>query len=227
MTTKATNSILELQNLSIAAGNTPLARGVSLVVAPGERIAVVGPSGSGKTTLLRTVCGLVDPLEGQVLLEGKTGDEWGWPTFRRHVTLMEQRPALRDTSIQENLRLPFTYQSSTATFPETQAREWYERLGLGGADWNRNARELSVGQQQRLCLIRALLLEPRILLLDEPTSALDPEATIAVETLLKTEGERRGLSALIVTHSPEQVTRLCTRTLSLSAYLPATLGAIA
>src|SRR5204863_563046 len=120
----------------------------------------------------------------------------------------------------ENLRRPFSYRSASGAFPQERAREFWERVGMGTVGWEQNARTLSVGQQQRLCLIRALLLESPVLLLDEPTSALEPESVGSVEALLVTEGGRRGLACLIVTHSPEQARRLCGRTLDLAEYRP-------
>lgn len=208
--------LLELRDLTITAAGTPLHSQISFTVQPGELAAVTGPSGAGKTTLLRTVCGLQDPAAGAVLLEGKNGDIWGWPLFRRKVVLVSQKPALFALTVEDNLRRPFLYKSAAQTpFPAEAARQLLDELGVGTGCWEQDAQTLSVGQQQRVSLIRALLLEPLVLCLDEPTSALDPDSAMCVQTLISRLAAERGLAALIVTHSPEQAEHWCTRRLAL------------
>ena len=201
--------LLELRDVSIAAGGKTLLNNVNLQLHRGEIVALCGPSGLGKTTLLRATAGLDDATGGAVFLEDKTPAEWTYPLFRRHVILVEQRPVVFDNSIEENLRRPFQYRSAEAEFSEERARDLTARLQLPN-DWQQNARTLSQGQQQRLGLVRALLLRPKVLLLDEPTSALDTEAAQIVETLLREEA-KNGLAMLIVTHDRAQAARLCNR----------------
>ena len=208
--------LLELRDLSITAAGTPLHSQISLTVLPGELVAVTGPSGAGKTTLLRTVCGLQDPAAGTVLLEGENGDAWGWPVFRRKVVLASQKPALFALTVEDNLRRPFLYKAAQLTpFPASAARRLLDELGVGDSCWEQDAQTLSVGQQQRVSLIRALLLEPPVLCLDEPTSALDPDSALRVQSLISRLAAERGLAVLIVTHSPEQAENWCTRRLAL------------
>ncbi len=208
--------LLELRDLTITAAGTPLHTQISLLVQPGELVAVTGPSGAGKTTLLRTVCGLQSPAAGSVLLEGKDGDAWGWPLFRRKVVLVSQKPALLALTVEDNLRHPFLYKSAEQTpFPAEAARRMLDELGVGTSCWEQDAQTLSVGQQQRVSLIRALLLESPVLCLDEPTSALDPDSAGRVQALISRLAAERGLAALIVTHSPEQADHWCSRRLVL------------
>ena len=210
--------LLELRDLTISAAGTPLHSQISLTLLPGELVAVTGPSGAGKTTLLRTVCGLQDPAAGEVLLECRDGDAWGWPLFRRKVVLVSQKPALLALTVEDNLRRPFLYKAAAQTpFPAEAARQWLEELGVGTSCWEQDAQTLSVGQQQRVSLIRALLLEPLVLCLDEPTSALDPDSSLRVQALISRLAAERGQAALIVTHSREQVEQWCTRRLALPA----------
>lgn len=212
--------LLQLRDLSVQAQGTPLIRGLDLCVRQGEFVAVLGPSGCGKTTLLRAVSGLVDPLEGEVLLRNVIAPAGQWPEFRRRVVLIQQTPVLLDLTVEENLRRPFQYQSSEGQgFPLDRAVSLLESFGVDGSRLGQPARSLSVGQQQRVCLVRALLLQPEVLLLDEPTSALDPEAVRSVEEVFVTEARNRGLSALLVTHDRAQAERVCDRSVALAPFL--------
>ena len=208
---------LSLTDLAVLAGDTIIQRNISLVVHAGELVAVTGPSGSGKTTLLRTIAGLQDSAEGTIELEGRQPDAWGWPAFRRKLLLVSQQPALFDQTVADNLRRPFEYRSSHSTFPVQRARELLDRLDVGADRMEQGAKTLSIGQQQRVSLIRALLLEPAVVCLDEPTSALDAGSTELVENLISEEASSRGLAALIVTHSEQQATRWCNRRFILPA----------
>ena len=204
--------LLEVRTLTIAAAGTPLHSQISLELLPGELVAVTGPSGAGKTTLLRTVCGLQDAAAGSILLEGKDAAAWGWPVFRRKVVLVSQKPILLALTVEDTLRRPFAYQAAgKAPFPEARARQLLDELGVGESCWEQDAQTLSVGQQQRVSLIRALLLEPLALCLDEPTSALDPDSSERVQSLISRLAAERGLAALIVTHSPQQAEFWCSR----------------
>ncbi len=202
-------SLLDLRDVSIAAGDKMLLRGVNLTLQRGEIVALCGASGLGKTTLLRAIVGLDDAPAGSILLEDKTSEAWTYPILRRRVILVEQRPVVFDCSVEENLRHPFHYRSADFAFPDEGARKLTARLLLPD-DWQQNARTLSQGQQQRLGLARALLLQPKVLLLDEPTSALDSESVQIVETLLR-EKAKNGLAILIVTHDRAQAARFCHR----------------
>ena len=209
--------LLEACNLTITAAGTPLHTGFSFLLEPGELVAVTGPSGAGKTTLLRTVCGLQDPAAGEILLQGRPAAEWGWPQFRRRLVLVSQKPVLLAMTVEDNLRQPFTYRAADTPFPEALARGLLDELGVGASCWTQDAQTLSVGQQQRVSLIRALLLEPLALCLDEPTSALDPVSAGLVQALLSRLAAGRGLAALVVTHSPQQAQEWCSRQIALPA----------
>lgn len=210
--------LLELQDLTIAAGGKTLLSGVNLCLQDGETIALCGPSGYGKTSLLRTMCGLDDAAAGKILLQGRSPGDWSYPEFRRRVLYVEQRPVLFEGTIEANLRRPFGRQvARDLPFPVERARELAARLLLP-ADQSQKARTLSQGQQQRWGLIRALLLSPLVLLLDEPTSALDNEAAQAVENLLCEEASR-GLAIVLVTHDSAFAAR-CDHRCYVTAFAP-------
>ena len=204
-------TLLQIRSLAIAAGDVPLQRDLNLDLAPGELLAITGPSGCGKTTLLRTIATLQPALTGTIALEGRAPSEWGWAAFRRKVALVTQRPTLLDMTVEENLRKPFVYRISTTEYPEARARELMDELAVGAERLTQAARTLSVGQQQRVCLIRALLMDPPVLCLDEPTSALDPDAVGLVERLISRLASERGLAALVVTHDPRLAAEWCSR----------------
>lgn len=216
--------LLRLEALSPAVDGRRLVCAVDLDLAPGERVALAGPSGSGKTTLLRTVAGLIRPVSGRVLLRGETADHTGWPAFRRRVVLVAQQPALHEDSVEACLRRPFSYRSSEGEYPAGRVRRLLDRLGLDDLALSQSTRNLSVGEKQRLCLLRALLIEPDVLLLDEPTSALDEANAEAVEQLLAERTEEHDLAALIVTHNRTQADRWCHRTVELQPLATADAG---
>jgi ABC-type iron transport system FetAB ATPase subunit len=212
-------TMLQVTDIAVEAGGKTLLAGLGIDLAPGELLALRGPSGCGKTTLLRTINGLSDALAGTVRLDGEAPAAIGWPVFRRRVLLVEQRAVLLEGSVRANLERPFDYLSASDVFPHERSLELLQRLGLTGDHLNQEARSLSEGEQQRVSLVRALLVNPSVLLLDEPTSALDENTVKRVEALIRDEAERCGLSALIVTHDRIQAGRWCQRTLDLLPYL--------
>jgi putative ABC transport system ATP-binding protein len=206
--------VLTVRELGVAVAGQPLLTGLDFELGPAERVAITGPSGTGKTTLLRTIAGLIDPFHGSVHLNGKTPAEHGWPQYRRHVMWVAQRPVLFDGTVRDNLRTPFQYASSAHTaFDERAAADLLGLVGTGNV-LDQQARTLSEGQGQRVCLVRALLLQPEVLLLDEPTSALDADSRALVEALL----ERAAIATLMVTHDETQVARLAHRSIDLKEY---------
>ncbi len=216
-------SRLSLKEVSIDFDGKPVLEGISFEVAPGELLALTGPSGSGKTTLLRAVAGLIDVRCGEILFDGKPRESFGWPQYRRCAVLFDQQPRLFDADVMANLEVPFRYRSARRCgFPEQRARKMLERLGIGECLNARSALRLSVGQQQRVNLVRGLLLEPRLVLLDEPTGALDENAVADVEALVRDEADRRGMSAVIVIHDREQARRWCDRIYDIGAHSAAT-----
>ncbi len=210
-------ALFEVRDLAVSAGGVPLLAGVGLALEPGEAVGVVGPSGSGKTTLLRALALLSDPVRGEVTLRGRGPADWGYPEWRRRVSLVAQRPELLDDTVRQNLARPFGYRTSLGAFPEERAKRALAELGLDDR-LDQAAPTLSEGQQQRVSLVRALLVEPDVLLLDEPTSALDARAVRAVEALVTRDVSERGAAALVVTHDAEQAERWCDRVVDLARF---------
>ena len=212
--------VLSLRDIAIAAGGKRLIAGLNLNLHSRDLLSVCGPSGCGKSTLLRVIAGLIPALSGVVLLAGAEAKAIGWPIFRRRVVLVSQRPVLFDDTVRENLIRPFTYRHAPGQFPETAACAFLERLGIEPRRWEQNALSLSIGQQQRVCLVRALLLRPDVLLLDEPTSALDEQSAAALEETISHWAREEGGSAIVVSHDRSQVARWCDREADLRNFQP-------
>lgn len=194
---------IELQQVSFAyEPERPVLRGIDLVIAPGELAALVGPSGEGKTTLMQIVLGLLRPDTGRVLVDGIALDELDVVHLRRQVGVVSQDVLLINGSIEDNIRLerPDATRAQIERaaglahldeFIATLPAGYATPVGEGGT-------RLSGGQRQRLALARALVREPKLLLLDEPTHGLDPRAAAEV---MRTLHSLHGLcSTLIITH---------------------------
>jgi putative ABC transport system ATP-binding protein len=194
--------LFELDRVSLRRGGAPVLEGLSAQLPDGVS-AIVGPSGSGKSTILRLLDRLSDPDGGTVRFRGRDTRELDPLELRREVALVPQLPALLDGTVADNL----------AFAGEIAGREPdLERLlGLSGLDRSfadRDVERLSVGEQQRAMIARALAADPDVLLLDEPTSALDEQARDSIERTVADLRDRLGASIVIVTHDPAQARRL-------------------
>lgn len=193
-----------------------LLRDIDLEVRSGQRLAVVGPTGAGKSLLLRALA-MLDPLQaGEVLWHGATVSPAAVPQFRRQVIYLHQRPALLGRTVEENLRRPLEFRAHRdRALDRSRLLAWLEQVGRDASFLEAATKNLSGGERQLMAVLRALQLDPAILLLDEPTAALDAPATAAVERLLLAwqqetpsadTGRRRSL--LWVSHDPAQVRRV-------------------
>lgn len=183
--------------------------GVSMRIEPGAT-ALLGPSGSGKSTILRLLNRLADPDEGVVRMGGEDVRDQDVLALRRRAVLVPQLPAPLPGTVAENVRY-----GPSLIGREVEVAPLLERAGLDASYADRDASELSVGEQQRVMLARALALDPEVLLLDEPTSALDESARDEIERTLGDLRER--VSIVLVTHDRAQAERLTTRTVRIDA----------
>jgi len=173
--------------------------------------AVVGPSGAGKSTLLRLLNRLAEPDGGNVRFAGTDVRDCDVLELRRRACLVAQLPALLEGTVADNLR----FAARMAGGPALAEAEALQAAGLDPRFGERRAEQLSVGEQQRAMLARALVVGPRALLLDEPTAALDDQAREAVESTLRRLRHELGVSIVLVTHDRAQAQRLGDRTLRL------------
>ncbi|MDQ3758521.1 MAG: phosphate ABC transporter ATP-binding protein [Actinomycetota bacterium] len=192
----------ELDRVSLSRAGKPVLRELTARVPEGAT-CVAGPSGSGKSTLLRLLNRLSDAESGTVVYRGSDVRERDPLSLRREVALVPQLPALLGGTVEDNLRFAADLAGHDADVEHLLAL-----AGLDASYADRDGSRLSVGEQQRSMLARALALQPRVLLLDEPTSALDPETTAAIEgTLAELQG-RLEIDVVWVTHDVAQAGRV-------------------
>jgi ABC-type methionine transport system ATPase subunit len=188
------------------AGEAEILRGVTFAVQAGEVFSVVGPSGAGKSTLLRTINRLVESTAGNIFLDGAPIEEINPLELRRRIGMVFQLPALFGDTVEDSVLYGVRLAGKCADV---------ERLlglaGLAPSLASRNPQSLSVGQQQRVSIARALALEPEVLLMDEPTSALDQVARQRIEDLIGQLNKELGLTIVVVSHALDQVERIADR----------------
>ena len=170
--------------------------------------AIVGPSGAGKTSLLRCLNRLEEPQSGEVLLDGANIRTLDPTTLRKRVGMIFQTPILFQGSIRSNLTYGLDGVDDRALL------ETLDAVGLSRSFLERDSTALSVGQGQRVCIARALVRGPEVLLMDEPTSALDKDATARIEALIRDLAEG-GLAIVLVTNDLAQASRVADRALLL------------
>jgi len=201
-----------------AARKVEVLRGVDLEVDAGERLAIVGPSGSGKSTLLHLLGGLDRPDAGEIVVGERSLSRLSaaeLAAFRNRTIgfVFQFQQLLADFTALENVLIPGRIAGLPAPELAERARILLNQVGMEGRE-DHFPSQLSGGEQQRVALCRALLLDPALLLADEPTGSLDPESGAAVVELLETLQSGRGMTAIVVTHNPV-LARRCDRILRL------------
>ena len=210
-----TDSILplELDGIGFDAQGRKLLGGIALRLESGARTLVLGPNGAGKSLLLRICHGLLPPTEG-CLRWGGAGPPLPDQVVRRRQAMVFQRPVLLRRSALANIRYVLGLIGMPRRRRQAVAMAALDRFGLAELA-GRSARVLSGGEQQRLALARAWVVEPDVLFLDEPTSALDPAATLAVEMAIH-EFHAAGAKIVMTTHDLGQARRLADEVVFLS-----------
>lgn len=193
---------IELKRLTFERGGKRVIDGIDLVIDSNRVTVIMGPNGAGKSVLLRLLHGLIAPTAGRIMWAGRPLD----PALTRRQAMVFQRPVLLRRSVAANVSHALGLRGIKG--PERSQRV-AEALRLAGLEEHAAtpARVLSGGEQQRLCLARALSLEPNVLFLDEPTSSLDPASALLIERLLL-DAQRRGIKVILVTHDVGQAQRL-------------------
>ena len=211
--------LFELADVGLDRGGRAVLDSVSSRIPEGST-AIVGPSGAGKSTLLRLLNRLGEPDRGHIYYRERALDSYEPLALRREVALVPQLPALLEGTVESNLR----YAAGLAGEP-LEVGETLARAGLDPSFAARDVAKLSVGEQQRAMLARALAQRPAVLLLDEPTSALDHAARDTIEAALGELRRSSEISIVLVSHDPEQARRLGDWVLRLEAGRVAGCGA--
>jgi putative ABC transport system ATP-binding protein len=197
--------LFECDRVSFRRGGSLVLDGLTFAIEEGST-CIAGPSGAGKSTLLRLLNRLADPAVGTVRYRGRDVRDYDVLALRREVGLVPQLPALLEGTVAMNVGFGARAAGGAADVGAALAL-----AGLDDSFADRPAGRLSVGEQQRVMLARALALQPRVLLLDEPTSALDERSKAAVEGTLLSLRERLSVSFVFVTHELAQAERLADR----------------
>jgi len=200
---KPTGHIIHFENISFAyAGNKVLFRNLSLGIRPGAFYHVKGPSGSGKSTFLRLIIRLEEPAQGSILFKGTPLTNVYPPHLRRDILYLPQTPVAIDGAVREYLLLPFTFKANQDLEKPDDSRlvDRMKEFLLDDVRLDDHTQTLSMGQLQRLCFIRGLLLSPAVLLLDEPTSSLDRQSAAIVRDHIEKLCKESGMTILMVSH---------------------------
>ncbi|MGF1479923.1 MAG: ATP-binding cassette domain-containing protein [Cyanophyceae cyanobacterium] len=216
----SSTSLLAVEHLGRKLDQRWLWRGVSFELKPQMRLGLVGPSGAGKTLLFRALVNL-DPIdEGNISLAGRSLSQWSLPDYRKRVLYLPQQPALFEGTVEHNLKMVFQLSvHQNRAYERSRILIALETLGRGDHFLTLSATQLSGGESQILSLLRALQLDPQILLLDEPTASLDPDSTRRVEVLLERWLQAKADRACIWTsHDPEQIHRVTGEQLNLQTF---------
>ena len=194
------NTDLVIKNLKKSFGKNKVLKGIDFELKEGERVVVLGPSGSGKSTFLRCINWMEEPTAGEIIFDGELVTAKNIRKVRQNVGMVFQHfNLISNMTVMENLTLaPVKLKLMKKADAEKRAMELLKHIGLPNKAQAYPA-SLSGGQKQRVAIIRAMMLNPEVLLFDEPTSALDPESIGDVLSLIRELAER-GMTIVIVTH---------------------------
>lgn len=202
---------LVVKNLKKSFGKNKVLNGIDFRLSEGERVVVLGPSGSGKSTFLRCINWMEEPTSGEVVFDGEVVTEKNIRRIRQDVGMVFQHfNLIANLTVMENLMLaPVKLKRMKRDEAEKRARELLKHIGLL-SKVDAYPASLSGGQKQRVAIVRAMMMNPEVLLFDEPTSALDPESIGDVLSLIRELAER-GMTIMIVTHEMSFAREIATR----------------
>lgn len=202
---------LVVKNLKKSFGKSKVLNGIDFRLSEGERVVVLGPSGSGKSTFLRCINWMEEPTSGEVVFDGEVVTEKNIRRIRQDVGMVFQHfNLIANLTVMENLMLaPVKLKRMKRDEAEKRARELLKHIGLL-SKVDAYPASLSGGQKQRVAIVRAMMMNPEVLLFDEPTSALDPESIGDVLSLIRELAER-GMTIMIVTHEMSFAREIATR----------------
>ena len=202
--------MIRFENIEVTFGDFTAIPGLNLEVKQGEFFTLLGPSGCGKTTALRTLAGFIEPSAGEVYVDGRAVTRL--PSDKRQVGMVFQNYALFPSmSVWENIAFGLRVRKEKAAESDRLVRDIARRVDLSEEQLHKNVSELSGGQQQRVAVARALVLQPKILLLDEPLSNLDAKLRHQLRQQLKDLQSEFGITTVYVTHDQDEALAMSDR----------------
>lgn len=202
--------MIEYKNVVLRYTDTDILKDVNLRIEDGEFMVLVGPSGSGKTTMLKMINRLLEPTDGNIYMDGKRIEDYDERGLRLSTGYVLQAIALfPNLTVAENIALIPEMKGWTKSQIASKTEELLDKIGLPAAEYaNRKPHELSGGEQQRIGIVRAIIGEPKILLMDEPFSALDAISRKQLQSLTKDLHKEFGMTTIFVTHDTDEALKL-------------------
>ena len=203
--------LLEVKDIRVIRGGTPLLDISSLIIHEGEILALIGPNGAGKTTLLQTLSYLLKPFQGEIFFRGKKVQaNHSVLEYRRKLAMVFQEPLLFDTTVFNNVASGLKIRGMAKREIRRRVMEQLDRFGIGHLS-NRSARTLSGGEAQRTSLARAFAIRPEVLFLDEPFASLDPPTRDSLIEDLEHILQQTRTTVTFATHDRSEALRLSYR----------------
>lgn len=202
--------MIEYKNVVLRYTDTDILKDVNLHIEDGEFMVLVGPSGSGKTTMVKMINRLLEPTDGNIYMDGKRIKDYDERELRLSTGYVLQAIALfPNLTVAENIALIPEMKGWGKERVASKTVELLEKVGLPASDYaDRKPHELSGGEQQRIGIVRAIIAEPKILLMDEPFSALDAISRKQLQALTKDLHKEFGMTTIFVTHDTDEALKL-------------------
>ena len=202
--------MIEYKNVVLRYTEKDILKDVNLRIEAGEFMVLVGPSGSGKTTMLKMINRLLEPTDGDIYMDGKRIKDYDERELRLSTGYVLQAIALfPNLTVAENIALIPEMKGWPKEQIASKIEELLDKVGLPATEYaNRKPSELSGGEQQRIGIVRAIIAEPKILLMDEPFSALDAISRKQLQALTKELHKEFGMTTIFVTHDTDEALKL-------------------
>lgn len=206
--------MIDYQNVSLTCKvSGPILKNLTFDIQEGEFFVLIGPSGSGKTTTLKLINRLIEQTEGEVFFQGKRLKDFDLRDLRLETGYVLQQIALfPNMTVAENIALIPEMKGLGKEETLTRTRELLTKVGLEPDSYlNRLPKDLSGGEKQRIGILRAIIANPKVLLMDEPFSALDPISKAQLQDLIKELHEEFKMTTVFVTHDMDEAVKLADR----------------
>lgn len=202
--------MIEYKNVALRYTEKDILKDVNLLIEDGEFMVLVGPSGSGKTTMIKMINRLLEPTGGNIYMNGKRIKDYNERELRLSTGYVLQQIALfPNLTVAENIALIPEMKGWSKEQIASKTEELLNKVGLPATEYvKRMPSELPGGEQQRIGIVRAIIGEPKILLMDEPFSALDAISRKQLQTLTKDLHQEFGMTTIFVTHDTDEALKL-------------------